>query len=164
MPDLFKHPSGAVALIESSTPGRMSNIEVRGSSSALVNGDADVLITGIGLSQQAKIAYFSTLGDSLYIYPLGNEISKCIITGMALPASICNSQPSNRDYSSAKKIIDFYNANKASNFEAVANPITLSIPPISLSGFIESMSLEIGSGSAEFGFAKFSINMSIIPK
>lgn len=162
MPDLFAHPSGAVALIQSTTPGRMSNMDVRASSD-LVGGDADILITGIALSQQAKVAYFSTLGDSLYIYPLGNEISKCIVTGLALPASSCNVGTA-RDYSSAQKVIDFYDANKASNFEAVANPITLSIPPISLSGFIESMSLEIGSSAAEFGFAKFTITMSIIPK
>lgn len=161
MPDLFAHPSGAAVLISGSVQGRMSNLELRGTSD-LVGGSAEVLISGIALSQQAKVAYFSTLGDSLYIYPLGNEISKCVITGMALPTSACSS--AQRDYSAADKIIKFYNQNKASNFEAVANPIKLIIPPISLSGFIESMTLEIGSSAADFGFAKFSINMSIIPE
>jgi hypothetical protein len=35
--------------------------------------------------------------------------------------------------------------------------------PVVLEGFIEGMTLEIGSSPAEFGFAKFSITMSIIP-
>lgn len=164
MPDLiFGHPSGAVAHISGANHGKMSCIELEGSSK-LANGDIDILITGIAVSQQVKVAYFSTLGDAMYVYPLGNEMSKAVVSGMALPASICTSTGT-RDYGAAKKLIDFYDKNKASNFNAVARPIKLHIPPVPpLEGFIEGMSLEIGSGAADFGFAKFTINLSIIPK
>lgn len=171
MPDLiFQHPTGAVAFIAGAVHGQMASIDLSASggtnvgpgSNDLVGGSVDILISGVAVSQQVKVAYFSTLGDALYIYPLGNEMSKAVITGMALPASVCSS--SSRDYSAAQRVIDFYNANKASNFSAVSNAVTLNIPPISLRGFIEGMTLEIGNSPAEFGFAKFTITMSIIPK
>jgi hypothetical protein len=165
MPDLiFAHPTGAVAHISGAVHASMANIEVNGSSGSLVGGNVNILITGLAVSQQVKVAYFSTLGDAMYIYPLGNEMSKAIITGMALPASTCISGGGTRNYSAAEKIINFYDKNKASSFSAVSNPVKLVIPPVTLSGFIESMTLEIGSAPAEFGFAKFTINMSIIPK
>jgi hypothetical protein len=160
MPDLFARSTGAVVHIDGATPGQMSNIELTGKA-ALVNNSVDILISSVAVSQQIKVAYFSTLGDSLYIYPLGNEMSKAIITGMALPASVCTG--GTRDYSAAQKVIDFYNNNKASNFSAVQTPVKLQIMPVVLEGFIEGMTLEIGSSPAEFGFAKFSITMSIIP-
>lgn len=161
MPDLFPRSTGAVVRIEGATPGQMASIELTGNS-ALVGGDANVLISSIAVSQQTRIAYFSTLGKALYIYPLGNEMSKAIVSGLALPASVCGG--GTRDYTAAEKIINFYNNNKASNFQAVTSPVTLSLPPVTLKGFIEGMTLEIGSGAADFGFAKFSITMSIIPK
>ncbi len=161
MPDLFPRSTGAVVRIESATPGQMASIELTGNS-ALVGGDANVLISSIAVSQQTRLAYFSTLGKALYIYPLGNEMSKAIVSGLALPASVCGGGA--RDYTAAEKIINFYNNNKASNFQAVTSPVTLSLPPVTLKGFIEGMTLEIGSGAADFGFAKFSITMSIIPK
>lgn len=162
MPDLFfKHPAGAVARVSGAAHGMLAGIEMSGGSGKLVNGNVDILITGIAVSQQVKVAYFSTLGDSMYIYPLGNEMSKAIVTGMAIPASQC--MASGRDYSAAQKIIDFYEKNKASSFKAVSTPVTLHIPPVALKGFIESMTLEVGSAPNEFGFAKFTINMSVIP-
>lgn len=165
MPDLiFGHPSGAVVHLSGANHGKMQCIDIEGKGSKLAQGDIDILITSIGLSQQVKVAYFSTLGDAMYIYPLGNEMSKAVVSGMALPASICSANGT-RDYSAAKKLIDFYDSNKASNFNAVSTPVKLHIPPIaSLEGFIEGMSLEIGSGAADFGFAKFTLNLSIIPK
>jgi hypothetical protein len=161
MPDLFPRSKGAVVRIEGATPGQIASIELTGRST-LVGGDANILISAIAVSQQTRIAYFSTLGQALYIYPLGNEMSRAIVSGLALPASVCGD--GNRDYTAAEKIINFYNNNKASNFSAVTNPITLSLPPVTLKGFIEGMTLEVSAGALDFGFAKFSITMSIIPK
>jgi len=167
MPDLFPRSTGAVVRIEGATPGQMASIELTGGSAlgppeSLVGGNANILISSIAVSQQTRIAYFSTLGQALYIYPLGNEMSKAIVSGLALPASVCGGGA--RDYTAAEKIIDFYNRNKASNFSAAIAPVILSLPPVTLKGFIEGMTLEIGSGAADFGFARFSITMSIIPK
>jgi hypothetical protein len=165
MPDLiFAHPTGAVAHLSGALHASMANIEMSGAKGSLVGGDVNILITGLAVSQQVKVAYFSTLGDALYIYPLGNEMSKAVITGMALPASVCTSKGSARNYSAVEKIVNFYNDHKASSFSAVSTPVKIVIPPVTLNGFVESMTLEIGSAPAEFGFAKFTINMSVIPK
>lgn len=158
MPDIFARSNGGVVHI-SGGGGQMANIELTGKS-ALVNNSADVLISSVAVSQSVRVAYFSTLGDSLYIYPLGNEMSKAIVTGLALPASTCSG---NRDYSAAQTIMDFYNSNKASNFSAIQTPVKIQITPVVLEGFVEGMTLEISNVPNEFGFAKFSITMSVIP-
>lgn len=158
MPDLILK-GRAVHRVEGAVQGRVSGIDI---GTNFASNDADILITSIGLSQSVKIAYFSTLGDSLYIYPLGNEMSKCIITGMALPATEACAGAI-KEYSAVAKLLKFYEANRGSNFRNVSAPLTLVIPPTTLVGFIDGMTMEISSAANEFGFAKFSFTMAIIP-
>lgn len=183
MPDIFGSRFGKVFKVKGSTPGRLSPIDFE---PKLAGDNVDILITSIGLSQSTKLAFFHTLSDSIYIYPLGNEISKCVIEGLAVNSTDCPAatatagatsatatagatreqagSPDRGTYTAAKKIIDFYEKYRASNFRNIATPIKLSIPPINnLTGFIDGMTLQIGSGDRDFGYAKFSITMSIIP-
>jgi hypothetical protein len=159
MPDIFGSRFGKVFKVKGSTAGRFSPIDFN---PKLAEDNIDILITSVGLSQSTKLALFHTLSDSIYIYPLGNEISKCIVEGLAVNSEDCNATKG--QYTAAKKIIDFYEKHRASNFKNIANPVKLSIPPIdNLTGFIDGMTLHIGSSDREFGYAKFSITMSIIP-
>lgn len=159
MPDIFGSRFGKVFKVKGSAPGRLSPIDFN---PKLAGDNVDILITSIGLSQSTKLAFFHTLSDSIYIYPLGNEISKCVIEGLAVNSADCDSATG--EYTAAKKIIDFYEKYRASNFKNIASPVKLSIPPIdNLTGFIDGMTLQIGSGDRDFGYAKFSITMSIIP-
>lgn len=157
MPDLFASGGGGVAYLSSTSPARLQSIALQGASAI---GDVDILVTGLALSQNVKIAFFSTLGESLYIYPLGNEISKCVITGLALPASSCGSAS---NYTAAQKILTLYDTNKATNFANISHPLKVVMGPINLTGFIEGMTMEVSNDPKEFGFARFSIKLSIIP-
>lgn len=161
MPNLFNNSQGSAYRITGGAVGRFTGrVDLEAGTTKLSAASAGIIVSGIGVSQQTKVAYFSTLGDSMYIYPLGNEMSKAIITGIALPA--CGSKT---DYSNAKSLIDFYNNNKASNFKAVATPLVLSLEAdIKLKGFLEGMTLEVSNAPNEFGFAKFTLTMSIIPE
>jgi len=156
MPDIFGSSFGKMFKVPNSTPAKLASIDLM--PSKLGGSNVDILITSVGLSQSAKLAFFHTLSDSIYIYPLGNEISKCVIEGIAVNSCDTN------EYSAAKKIIDFYENNRASNFKNISTPITLTIPPINnLVGFIDGMTMQINASGNEFGFAKFSISMSVIP-
>jgi len=156
MPDIFGSNFGKMFKVPNSTPAKFASIDLL--PDKLGSSNVDILITSVGLSQSAKLAFFHTLGDSIYIYPLGNEISKCVIEGIAVNSCDTN------EYSAAKKIIDFYEKHRASNFRNIANPVTLTISPINnLVGFVDGMTMQINSSGNEFGFAKFSISMSVIP-
>ena len=162
MPDLFARPKGAVALIKGAGQGTISSLDITAKGQSLLNQDADILITSLALSQSVKMAYFPTIGDSLYIYPLGNDISKCQLAGMALPTSACENSPGG-GYTAAEKILNFYEDNRASNFERLTEPVKLVLPPVTLEGFIDGMTAQISSDPATFGFVKFTLTMSIIP-
>lgn len=160
MPDIFGNFGlGAFALVTGAGgTGRLSNIivpELAGPS------EVNILITSLGLSQSVKMLYFNTLGDNIYIYPLGNDVSKCIISGMAVPSSNC---ASGNTYDGAQKLITYYEKHRASNFKNVQAPITITFDPVSLTGFIDGMSMEISSDISSFGFVKFSITLAIIPE
>jgi len=160
MADIYARSNGAVALIRGAGQGLLSNIDVEGAS-RLGGNDANVLITSVAVSQAVKMAYFPTIGDSLYVYPLGNDISRCQITRLALPVSACSG--GGGGYTSADKIMKFYEKNRASSFSRLAKPVKLVMPPVSLEGFIEGMDAQVSADSGTFGFVRFSLRMSIIP-
>jgi hypothetical protein len=162
MPDLFARPKGAVALIRGAGQGMISSIDVTAGGTSLLNDDVNILITSLALSQSVKMAYFPTIGDSLYIYPLGNDISKCQLAGMALPVSVCEDSAGG-GYTAAEKILKLYEDNRASSFDRLSEPVKLVLPPVTLEGFIDGMTAQISSDPATFGFVKFTLTMSIIP-
>ena len=158
MPDIFGNFGlGSMHLVKGAGGvGRLSNIvlpELAGPE------EVNILITSLGLSQSVKMLYFNTLGENIYIYPLGNDISKCILSGMAVPSSNCKL---GNKYDGAKKLITYYEKHRASNFKNVQAPVTITFEPVSLTGFIDGMSMEISSDINSFGFVKFSITLAII--
>jgi len=160
MPDLFVSKYGAVK-VSSGTSGTLVGLEVTGSSGEL--SQTGILITGMALTQGTRVSYFTTLSESIYIYPLGNKISRCQITGVAFPACSTDGNAGGSGFENAQKIIDFYEANKASKFENITNPIQIVAPPISLSGFLEEMTLNVNGYRNMFGAAEFTMVFSIIP-
>jgi hypothetical protein len=141
-------PTGStnVLTIKGSSPALLSGINIDPNLEGINN--AGIIVTGVALSHGVNIAYFTTLSESVYIYPLGNKIGKCLITGMALPT--CNNS-------------GFYNDNKASNFTNITNPIKITIGKTNINGYLEAMELSIGSNPEDFGMAKFSFTLSVMP-
>jgi hypothetical protein len=150
-------PTGStnVLTIKGSSPALLSGINIDPNLEGINN--AGIIVTGVALSHGVNIAYFTTLSESVYIYPLGNKIGKCLITGMAFPT--CN----NSGYSNVDKIVKFYNDNKASNFTNITNPIKITIGKTNINGYLEAMELSIGSNPEDFGMAKFSFTLSVMP-
>ena len=161
MPDLFNSSTGKVLLVQGATPGRLSNIDLETGQGTFANTDPNILITSIAISQQVRLALFNTLNEDLFIYHLGNDASKCVIQGMAVSTDICNN--GQMSYTGASTVMRFYDAYKAigPNFNKL--PVKLIIPPMTLEGYIDGMTLQINSGSSEFGIAKFSLNMTVLP-
>lgn len=120
-----------------------------------------ILITGIAMSQGARVAYFNTLSESIYVYPLGNKVGKCIVTGTVFP--YCSNGAAD-EYSNVKKLMDFYNSNKASTFANVAKPIKISIGGTVLAGFLEDIQVNITNEANMFGSAAFSLVLAIMPE
>jgi len=151
-----------------------------------------VIITGVSFSKGVKIAYFTTLSESIYIYPLGNKVGKCVVTGIAFPtcsvsssanktqadsqaqadASGENSQSREKkassddkdNYSNLKKLMDFYEKNKGSNFTNISKPIKVIIGETVLAGILEDMQVSITNENHQFGLATFNIMLSVIPE
>jgi hypothetical protein len=166
MPDLFVSKFGAVK-VSTGVSASIAGIDVFAPNGNNLTDDnsANILITGMALTQGARVSYFTTLSESIYIYPLGNKISRCQITGLAFPdCSSTTEASSNSGYDGAKRIIDFYQANKASNFQNISSPIVITAPPISLSGFLEDMTLNINGSKDLFGVAEFTLVFSVIPE
>ena len=162
MPDLFVSKYGAVK-INTGISGSLAGIQVMGGSGELSGANsAGILITGMALTQGTRVSYFTTLSESIYIYPLGNKVSRCQITGLAFP-SCSDGQGGAEGFTNAQKIIDFYQAHKASNFDNISSPIVIVAPPITLSGFLEEMTLNVNGSKDLFGVAEFTMVFSVIP-
>lgn len=163
MPVIFRPANSKALVVKGSSPALLSGVAVTGSGSfggtSSNLSDIGILITGVALSYGVNIAYFTTLSESVYVYPLGNKIGKCVITGVALP------ECSAGGYSNVDKIIKFYEANKASNFAKISNPIKIVIGTngANLTGYLESMELNIGSRPDNFGVAQFTLMLSVMP-
>lgn len=155
MPVLFKSSSSALT-VHGASPALLSGIAISG----LNDGDSSIglLITGIALSQGVRIAYFTTLAESVYIYPLGNKVGKCMITGLALPS--CNGT---NGYSNIDKLMEFYRQKKASNFANIETPITVTVGETTISGYLEDMQFNLTSQAEHFGSATFNLVLSVIP-
>jgi hypothetical protein len=158
MPQIFSQTDNALIVKGRASPALLSGISVAGAGSQEL-ADIGVLITGIALSHGVKIAYFTTLAESVYIYPLGNKIGKCAITGLALP--ICKGPGK---YSTIKYVLDFYNKHKASNFKNITSPITIVIGETKIQGYLEDMQLNIGSKPETFGVGEFNLLLSVMPE
>lgn len=162
MPDLFVSKYGAVK-VSTGVAGTLAGIDVIGSAGELSDvNTTGVLITGMALTQGTRVSYFTTLSESIYIYPLGNKVSRCQITGLAFPGC-SDGQGGAEGFTNAQRIIDFYQAHKASNFENISTPISIVAPPISLSGFLEEMTLNVNGSKDLFGVAEFTMVFSVIP-
>ena len=151
--------SGGAAKYNTGVPALLVGIKVEGKTS-LVDPDSEVgiLITGIAMSQGARVAYFNTLSESIYVYPLGNKVGKCIVTGTVFNVN-CED-----DYANVKRLMGFYNSNKASTFENVAKPIKISIGGTVLAGFLEDIQVNITNEPGMFGSASFSLVLAIMPE
>lgn len=153
--------SGAAAKYTTGAPALLVGIKVAGkNNTSLVDAaGVGILITGIAMSQGARVAYFNTLSEAIYVYPLGNKVGKCIVTGTVFPK--CGAVD---EYSNVKKLMDFYNSNKASTFENVVQPIKISIGSTVLAGFLEDMQVNITNEANMFGSASFSLMLAIMPE
>jgi hypothetical protein len=158
MPVLFRPENSTALVLQSSSPALLSGITVSsGGTNTQTLGTAGILVTGVALSYGVNIAYFTTLSESVYVYPLGNKIGKCVITGAALPT--CSTD----GYSNVDKLVKFYNSNKASNFSNVTNPIQIVIGSTNITGYLENMEINISSRPDNFGIAQFTLMLSVMP-
>ena len=153
--------SGGASKYTTAAPALLVGIKVEGKASLVDPDVVGILITGIAMSQGARVAYFNTLSESIYVYPLGNKVGKCIVTGTVFPQ--CSNGGAN-EYSNVKKLMDFYNSNKASTFENVAKPIKISIGSTVLAGFLEDIQVNITNEANMFGSASFSLVLAIMPE
>jgi hypothetical protein len=167
MPDLFPAPQGSYAIVQGAQQGMVSVDLQNAGGTSLLGGEFPMLISSVAMSQSIKMAYFPTIGDSLYIYPLGNDVSKCQISGVALPSQACNftgpSRGDPRQYNSAETVLKFYEENRASSFKRLQDPVSVVMPPVTIKGFIDGMTLQISSDAATFGWAKFTLTLTVIP-
>jgi len=155
--------SGGAAKYTTGAPALLVGIKVEGKNGHLVDPNGvGILITGIAMSQGARVAYFNTLSESIYVYPLGNKVGKCIVTGTVFPK--CGAAGAADEYSNVKKLMEFYNSNKASTFENVSKPIKISIGNTVLAGFLEDMQVNITNEANMFGSAAFSLVLAIMPE
>lgn len=146
--------------MKGTSPALISGISVKGKQE--LSGNAGIIINSIALSYDVNIATFTTLSESIYLYPLGNKIGKALISGMAFPTCSTTNAPKNA-YTNVEAIMNFYNTHKASNFENVKNPITITIGSTSINGYLESMKLNITSQAKMFGFVAFDLGLSVLP-
>lgn len=154
MPILFTNRNSALT-IQGASPALLSGIKITGLNDG--NNAIGLVITGVALSQGVRIAYFTTLAESVYIYPLGNKIGKCMITGLALPS--CTGE----GYSNIEKLMAFYKEKKASNFNNIETPITVTIGKTAINGYLEDLQFNITNQSEQFGTAAFNLVLSVIP-
>lgn len=155
---LLYRSSNQALVAKGASPAIMSGIKVKGSSSDLA--DVGIIVTGVGLGYSTNVSYFTTLSESVYIYPLGNKIGKCVIAGVALPK--CGG--SKDDYTNFEKVVKFYNNHKASNFRNITTPITITIGNINIVGYLEDLQLNISGDGNKFGIAQFTMALSVPPE
>lgn len=155
---LLYRSSNQALIAKGSSPALLSGIRVKGSSSDL--SDVGIIVTGVGLNNAVNVAYFTTLSESVYIYPLGNKIGKCVISGLALPRCV----GSKDSYTNFEKLMKFYNKNKASNFKNITNPVTITIGNTNITGYLEDIQVSISSDGSKFGIAQFTMTLSIPPE
>jgi len=154
MPFLFRSGNKALT-VQGSSPALLTGIKVPGLNDAGIG----LVLTGIALSQGVRIAYFTTLSESIYIYPLGNKVGKCMITGLALPS--CDGTAD--EYSNLNRLLQFYKQHKASNFANIQKPLTIAIGKTTITGYLEDIQINISSAAQTFGIANFNLTLSIIP-
>lgn len=153
MPNLFSKDV-PTAVFHGVQPALLSGIEIDG-----ISKNIGMLVTGVAISQGVRVAYFTTLSESIYIYPLGNKVGKCVVTGIALPS--CTNGDA---YSNLKKLMDFYDSNKGSNFSKISKPVKVTIGGTVLAGILEDMQVNITNESHQFGSATFSLMLSVLPE
>lgn len=159
---LIYRSSNQALVAKGASSAILSGIQIqKGGSSKL--SDIGIVVTGVGLTYGANVAYFTTLSESVYIYPLGNKIGKCMISGLALPR--CSTSGAAKDnYTNFAKLIKFYNASKASNFQNITSPITITIGSTNIIGYLEDMQINISSDADRLGIAQFGMTLSIPPE
>ena len=158
MPILFVSPAGAAAKVKLGTPAAMTSIAVPG-----LAVTAGIVITGISVAQSVRVAYFTTLSESIYIYPLGNKVGQCLLAGIAFPKVPCSSG-SVDNYTNFTALLEFFRTRKASNFANITNPVTISIGSTTLTGFLEDIQLSTTSQEEAFGSTKFTLRLSLLPQ
>jgi hypothetical protein len=174
MPNIFRAYQN-VAVVHGSTPALLQKINVAGApgfgGASTSLQDIGLLVTGVAISQGVRISYFTTLSESIYVYPLGNKVGKCMVTGLALPgcstASASDTAPTSAaldEYTNLKKLMDFYERHKASNFRNIENPIKITIGSVVISGFLEDIQVNITNEAQIFGAATFNITLSVLPE
>jgi len=153
MPNIFSSNKPA-ATFHGVQPALLSGITLDG-----ISKNIGVLVTGIAISQGVRVAYFTTLSESIYIYPLGNKVGKCVVTGIALPGCTAGD-----NYSNLKKVMDFYDSNKGSNFSKISKPIKITVGDTVVAGILEDMQVNITNEMQQFGAATFSLMFSVLPE
>tara|TARA_Y100000310_G_C20658750_1_gene803475 strand:- start:1758 stop:2243 length:486 start_codon:yes stop_codon:yes gene_type:complete len=138
MPVLFQSEPGAYVRIKSGTNSGSAIISVED----LLNNDV-LLVTQFTFSQSTKVQYKSTLGGSVYVYPMGDNMGDIKISGLASFTN-CRGAGSGGVGVGFRKLADYYAARRASNIANVKHPIKIVLPGLTnytTNCFLESLSI-----------------------
>lgn len=159
---LFYNGSGKIAKLTGSVSGGFQ-IKIDG-----LTTTANVIITGVSLQQGVRISYFETMGASIYMYPLGNKISKIQIRGIGYANCATGAANAQTQAGSNKTILEFYDKFKLKKPNSNASgivPVVITIGSSSFTGFLEDLATNYDSNNGlPFGMVQFVASLSVVPK
>lgn len=157
---LFNNSVGKIAKMANAVPVSFK-LRVNG----LAGGSAkktNVIISGMTLNKGVRVSYFETLGNGVFMYPLGDRPGKMSIRGIGYG----NCQSS--DGAGLASIIDFYEDYKLSRSgpgSSGVKPIQVSTPSKSFTAFLEEMTLDLeASKELPLDLVRFSLTLSVAPQ
>ncbi len=100
-----------------------------------------LLVTQFTFSQSARVQYKPTLGGSVYVYPLGDNMGEIKISGLAAFSGCTDASQGGEGF---QKLADFYASKKASKVKNVLEPIKIVLPGLenyTTNCFLETLSI-----------------------
>ena len=102
-----------------------------------------VVVTAVGFSQNVRIQYKPTIGGAIYVYPLGDNIGRVVLSGVAFE-NLCNNGSPN----GFAKIMEFFKKRRASTEDGINNPVSIRITGFGpkITGFLHSIGIRMVAG------------------
>lgn len=159
---LFYNGSGKIAKLVGSTTGGFQ-VSISG-----LTASTNVIITGVVVQQGTRVSYFETLGAAIYMYPLGNRLTKIQLRGIGYDNCV-KGAPTNQtqtaSHQSIQDFYDFYKLRKPSSGKSGIVPVTIKLATTSFVAFLEELTTEYDSNNGlPFGMVRFTATLSAVPK
>jgi hypothetical protein len=135
MSDIFGSQPGSV--FKAPGPIETGVIEVEGLTDVY---RGVVIINSIGFSQNVRIQYKPTIGGAIYVYPLGDNMGRVMLSGMAFENLCSNGSPNG-----FAKLMEFFKKKRASTEEGIDNPVSIRITGFGpkITGFLHAINVSM---------------------